>query len=65
MAQAISIYATSAAITPESDNSVMVTMTGVEMSDVLSEFVFTDVMDNYDYDQIADYLAGRKESDDE
>lgn len=65
MAQSISIYATSAAITPESDNSVMVTMTSVEMSDILGEFVFTDVMDNYDYDQIADYLAGRKESDDE
>lgn len=60
----IKLYAEEAKIVHES-TGIYVSLRGVNLGDVVSEFSENDVLDHIDFDTVMDYVTKRLEEDDE
>ena len=59
MSETIQIYATNVDIDPSGMDSVLVTLEGVDVSNVVSEFTTSDVLDSLDFSDVSDFYIAR------
>jgi hypothetical protein len=59
----LQIYSEKAIVEAEGPEVILTTLTKVDLSEIAGQLNIDDVLDNYDYSDIADYMVRRKEKD--